>query len=43
MDDDEEDQEEDVFYDPGFTPGLEELSDKDKENDDSIEILTPGT
>lgn len=42
VDDDDEDQEDDVFIDPGFTPELEEISDDDKENED-IEIATPGT
>lgn len=45
MDDDDDDyegQEDDVFFDPGFMPELEEISDDDKENED-IEIATPGT
>ena len=42
-DDDDDDLEEDVFCDPGFIPELEELSDDDKENDNCIEIATPGT
>ena len=41
-DDDYEGQEDDVFFDPGFTPELEEISDDDKENED-IEIATPGS
>jgi len=41
-DDDYEVQEDDVFFDPGFTPELEEISDDDKENKD-IAIATPGT
>ena len=41
-DDDYEDQEDDVFFDPGFTPELEEIFDDDKENED-IEIATPGS
>ena len=39
MDDDDDDLEDDVFMDPGFTP---EEYDSDKENDDCIEIATPG-
>ena len=39
VDDDDDDLEEDVFMDPGFTP---EEYDWDKENDDCIEIATPG-
>lgn len=39
-DNDDDDLEEEVFMDPGFTP---EEYDSDKENDDCIEIATPGT
>lgn len=42
-DDDNEDQDNDVFCDPGFTPDIEEFFDDDKENEDCIEIGTPGT
>ena len=42
-DDDNEDQDNDVFCDPGFTPDIEEFFDEDKENEDCIEIGTPGT
>jgi len=39
--DDGEDQDDDVFFDPGFTPELEEIYNDDEENE-VIEIATPG-
>lgn len=40
MDDDDEELEEDVFVDPGFTP---EEYDSDLENEGCYELATPGT
>ena len=50
VDDDDDDdyndiieaQDDDVFCDPGFTPEPGEFFDDDKENEDCIELATPG-
>ena len=50
VDDDDDDdyndiieaQDDDVFCDPGFTPEPGEFLDDDKENEDCIELATPG-